>query len=164
MRTTLPVTTKLGSYIRLVMLILDFGEILCATFFQNFGCVFFKVKHTIDHISGMAGPIDVKQKGGASVGFWVNYLTFTLDRDLNLKFFKAKFWNNCFSGIVGQMDVKWTESKSIRYWDDHMTLPFDHSHDIDLEISRSRFEIAYFRNGRADWHGRKGMLIDHSWP
>ena len=50
--TTQPITTKLGSYISLVMVItwLDFGGILFETFFfaniffENFGC-FFKVKH-----------------------------------------------------------------------------------------------------------------------
>ena len=34
----------------------------------------------------MVGPIGVKQKGGASVGYWMNYVTLTFDltRDLNL--------------------------------------------------------------------------------
>ena len=27
----------------------------------------------------MVGPIDVKWKGGASVGYWVNYVTLTFD-------------------------------------------------------------------------------------
>ena len=40
--------------------------------FENFGCVFFKVKHSIGHISVMVGPIDVKWKGGTSVEYWVN--------------------------------------------------------------------------------------------
>ena len=35
-----------------------------------------------------------------------------------------------------------------------MTLPFDHTHDIDLEFSSS-----YLRNGRAIWHGTRGI-----WP
>ena len=34
----------------------------------------------IGHISGMVSPIDVKRKRGASVGFWVNYVTPTYDR------------------------------------------------------------------------------------
>ena len=50
----------------------------------------------------MVGPIDVKQKGGASVGYWVNYVpsTFDLTHDLDLWFFKVKFQNTCISGIV----------------------------------------------------------------
>ena len=52
---------------------LDIGEILFETFFSvNFKKkitdVFFKFKHSFDHISGMVGPIDVKRKGSESVG------------------------------------------------------------------------------------------------
>ena len=43
------------------------------------------VKHSINHILGMAGPIDMKQKGSALVGHWVNYMTLTFD----LGFFKV---------------------------------------------------------------------------
>ena len=45
----------------------------------------------------MIGPIDMKQKGGASVGYWVNYVTLTFDltHDLDLGFFKVKFQNSC---------------------------------------------------------------------
>ena len=55
---------------------LDFGEVLLETafwanFLIKFQMCFFKVKHYFDHISGMDGPIDVKQKGSASVGYWV---------------------------------------------------------------------------------------------
>ena len=63
---------------------LDFGGILLETLFlpnfrQKFWMCFFKVKHLFGHISGMVGPIDVKRKGGASVGYWVNYVTLTFD-------------------------------------------------------------------------------------
>ena len=53
---------------------------------------FFKVKLSIGHISGMVGPIDVKQKGGALVGYWVNLtLTFDLTHDLDLVVSRSKF-------------------------------------------------------------------------
>ena len=41
----------------------------------------------------MFDPIDVKQKGSASVGYWVQYetLTFDLTHDLDLGCFKVKF-------------------------------------------------------------------------
>ena len=65
---------------------------------------FFKVKHSIGHISGMVGPIDVKRKGGASVGYCVNYVTLT----------------------------------------------FDLTHDLDLVVSKSKFEIALFEECGAD--------------
>ena len=118
-------STKLGSYIPLVMVItwLDFGGILLEilflpNFLRKFRMCFFKVKHSIGHISGMVGPIDGKRKGGALVGYWVNYVTLTF----------------------------------------HMT------YDLDLVVSRSTFEIALFEEWGADWHGMKGMWVDHSWP
>ena len=124
-KTTQPITTKLGSYIPLVMLItwLNFGGILLEilflpNFLRKFLMCFFKVKHCIGHISGMVGPIDMKRKGGALVGYWVNYVTLT----------------------------------------------FDLTHDLDLVVSRSKFEIALFEEWGADWHGMKGMWVDHSWP
>ena len=55
----------------------------------------------------MVGPNDVKRKGGASVGYWVNYVTLTFDltHDLDLWFLKVKFQNtvkcryNAVSGV-----------------------------------------------------------------
>ena len=116
-RTTQPITTKLDSYISLVMLStwLDFGGILLETLFLSnflwkFWMCFFKVKHSIGHISRMVGPNDVKRKGGALVGYWVNYVTFT----------------------------------------------FDLTHDLDLVVSRSKFEIDLFE----EWGGGWGCVID----
>ena len=112
---------------------------------------FFKVKHYLGHISGMVGPIHVKQKGSASVGYWIHYVTVTfyLTHDLDLGCFKVKFRNRPISGIVGLIDVKWKHSELIWYWADCMTLPFDHTHDLDLgvEISRSEYEIALSQEG-----------------
>ena len=55
----------------------------------------------------MVGPIDVKRKGSASIGYWVNYVTLTFDltHDLDFKFFKVKFWNSCILRIVGQICI-----------------------------------------------------------
>ena len=108
-RMTQPITTTLGGYISLVMLItwLDFGGIpvetvIFANFHWKFRMCFLKVRHSFVHISGMVGPIDKKRKGGALVGYWVNYviLTFDLTPDLDLWFFKVKCQYSCFSGIV----------------------------------------------------------------
>ena len=47
----------------------------------------FNDKHFIGHISGMFCTIDVKRKkGGAKIGYWVNYVTSTVDltHDLDL--------------------------------------------------------------------------------
>ena len=75
-------------------------NIFLANFLRKFRMCFFKVKHSIGHISGMVGPIDVKRKKGASVGYWVNYVT--------------------------------------------LTLTFDLTHDLDLVVLRSKFQIALF--------------------
>ena len=113
--------------------------------------VFFKVKHYFGHISGMVGPIDVKWKGSAYVGYWV-YVTLISDltHDLDLGCFKVKFRNGCISGIVGLFDVKWKESELIGYWANCMTLPSDHTRDLDLRVSRSESEIALSQ----EWDGR----------
>ena len=103
----------------LVMFItwLDLGHILfetlfLANFLQKFWMCFFKLKHSIGHISGMIGPIDVKRKGGASVGYWVNYVTLTFDliHDLHLWFFKVKFQNSCIWGII--IWLMWNKKKA----------------------------------------------------
>ena len=56
--------------------------------------MFLKVKHSVGHILGMIGPIDVKWKG-ALVGYWVNYvkLTFDLTHHIDLGFFNVNCRN-----------------------------------------------------------------------
>ena len=152
-------------YIPIVTLVtwLDFGDILSETFFcqiifQNFGCDFFKVKHSIGQISGMVSPINVKIKRSASVGYLVNYvtITFNLIHDLDLGFFKVGFRNCCISGIVGLINVKRKGNELINYWAYYMTLPFDHTHDLDLEVTTSKFQIALSKEWevRLTWNGR----------
>ena len=60
------------------------------------------------------------------------------DLDVDLGCFKVKFRNSSISGIVGLIDVKWKGSELIWYWTDYLTLPFDHTHDLDLGVSRSK--------------------------
>ena len=43
---------------------------------------FFKVKHSVGHIWGMAGLTDEKQKESASVEYWISYATLNFDIDL----------------------------------------------------------------------------------
>ena len=119
---------------------------------------FVKVKHYFGHISGMIGPIDVKRKGSAFVGYWVHYVTllFDITHDLDLGCFRVKFRNNFTSGIVGLIDVKWKGSELIWYWFDCMTLPFDHTHDLDLGVSRSVWNIFISGMGRPIDNERKG--------
>ena len=56
---------------------------------------------------------------------------------------KYLYLGNCWS-------VKWKGSELIGYWADYMTLPFDHTHDLDLAVSRSESEITLSQ----EWHVR----------
>ena len=134
--TSQPIITKLGSYIPLVMLItrLDFAGILLESFFAKFSDVFFQGQTLFDISQElMVVPMVVKQKGGASVGYAVSYMTSSFDPTPDLWFFKVKFQNNCFSGIVFMTDVKHKENKWVTYWADCMFLPFGHTH---VDVSR----------------------------
>ena len=71
----------------------------------------------------MVGPIDVKRKGGASVGYWVNYVTlnFGLTHDLDLVVSKSKFEISLFEGLI-DMERRGCES-------------IIHDHDCDLWVA-----------------------------
>ena len=77
-------------YLSLRAYYLIFGGILYESFFAKFSLkisdVFFSRSNTIGHISGMVCPIDVKRKGDASIGYWINSVTLTFDltHDLDL--------------------------------------------------------------------------------
>ena len=82
-----------------------------------------------------------------------------LTHDLDLGCFKVKFRNSFIFGIVGMIDVKWKGSELIWYWAYCMTLPFDHTHDLDLGVSRSESEIALSQ----EWGGRLTMNEEEFW-
>ena len=105
-------------------------------FYSKFWMICFKLKRCIGHTSGMVGPIDVKQKVSASVGYGVNFVTLTSPW-LDLEFFNV--WNSSISGSVGLINLKRRRSKSTGY----CTLPFDKSHGHCLDISRTKDMLAY---------------------
>ena len=130
-RTTQTITTKLVNYIRLVTLItwLGVGGILLKFFLPNFLWnfpIFFKVKHSIGHISGMVCPIDLKQKGVASIGYWVSYVTSTLTSHTTLTFDFS--WSNFKIALSQELSDRCEKSNSIKYRADCMGLPFDYTH------------------------------------
>ena len=127
MRTTHRITTEPGSFVVLVLIRFwrHFVEnCYFGKFVKTFPMCFFKVKYYFGHISGMVGPIDVKRKGSALIGYCVQYVTLTFDltHDLDLGCFKVKFRNSAISGIVGLIDVKWKGSELIWYWADELAL------------------------------------------
>ena len=52
--------------------------------------------------------------------------------------------------------MKLKGDESVGYWVNCVTLNFDLTHDLDLVLSRSKFEIALFE----EWGGGGGGLID----
>ena len=110
------VATPLGHVYHLVKFWRNYVE----NFFLNVGCDFSR-SNTIDHILGMVGQIDMKQKGSILVGYFVNYvtLTFSLTHDPDLGFFKVKFWNSCM--------LMWTEANRLdtrlNIWPFPLTIP-----------------------------------------
>ena len=78
-------------------------------------------------------------------------LTFDLTHDLDLGVSKVRFQNSCISRIVCLIvDVMQKGSNSIRYWADYMSLTLDHTHVLNLEVSRSKFDIALSN----EWEGQ----------
>ena len=170
-RTTQPITTKLGSYTPLVMLItwLDFRGILVETvilanFLWKFRMCFFKVKHSFGHISGMVGSINVKRKGVALVGYWVNYLTLTFDLtpDLDLSFSKVKCQNSCFSGIV--IWLMWNKKKAnqldngLTVWSCPLTHPWPWTCSFKVKVWNS---LIWGMGGLIDMEWKGCELIIH---
>ena len=73
------------------------------------------------------------------------------------------------SWIVGLIDMKWKGSKSSEYWSDCVTLPYDHIHDLAVELSMSGFEIALSQEwGPIDMEQKRCESIIHGhghvWP
>ena len=99
---------------------------------------FFKFKRCNGHTSGMVGPIDVKQKVSASVGYCVNFVTLTSPW-LWPWIVQCHVWNSSILESVGLINLKRRRSKSTGYW----TLPFDQSHGHCLDISRTKDMLAY---------------------
>ena len=158
-RTTQLITTNLGNDIPLVMLItwLDFRGILLETFFfakfsLNISDVFFQGQTLYWTYLRNGWSDGVKRKGGALVGYWVNYetLTFDLTHDLDLWFFKVKLQNSYISRMV--IWLMWNKKKTnqldtgLTVWSSGLAL-WPHP--------RSKFEILIWGMGWG-W----GVLID----
>ena len=88
------------------------GHNISLNLLRKFWICSFKVKHSIGHISGMVGPMDMKRNGGALVRYWVSYVTLTFDltHDLDLCFLKVKYQNRCISGTV--IWLMWNKKKT----------------------------------------------------
>ena len=73
--------------------------------------------------------------------------------------FKVNFWKCCISGMGGPIDMEPNGRESMGYQTPLVTLNFDLTHELDLGFSRSNFEIAVSREGRAGQHETKGIWV-----
>ena len=117
----------------------------------------FKVKFWKCCFSGMAGPIDMEQKGCESIGCNTHFVTFNFDlnHDFDLGFSsKVKFWKSRISGMGWRIDMEWKGCESIECWTHVVTFNFPLTHDLDLGFSRLNFEkvISYESGGRLTWN------------
>ena len=119
-RTTYPITTKLSTschaYYLIGFLRNSSGHFFCQIFFK-IADVIFSMSNTL---------YDISQE------WMVRMMWNDMTRHLDLWFSRSNF-----KLVVPQellSDVKHEESKSVRYWTDCMVSPFDHTHDLDLEV------------------------------
>ena len=65
--------------------------------------------------------------------------------------------------MVGSIDVKRKGGASVRSCVNYVTLTFDPTHDLDLVVSRSKFEIALGGGGliAMEWKGCESIIHDH---
>ena len=81
------------------------------------------------------------------------------------------------SGMGWPIDLERKGCESIGCYTHFVTLNVHFTHDLDLGFQGQILKILYLRNGRADWHGTKGMWVDrmldshcdfklwpHPWP
>ena len=164
MRTTDTITTKYGSYVSLVILIneLNCGGIMLENFFltiffKDFGCVFPK---SLSRQYFRTGWFDWHKTNRKWIGWILGQLC-----ELNhwphpwpwpWIFQGKKFSNSCVLVIVRLIDVKCKIGKSVGYWADYVILSFDHTHNLGLGFSRSKFEIAFSQEweGQLTWNER----------
>ena len=76
--------------------------------------------------------------------------------------FKVNYFKSRISGMEWPIDMEWKgcDCESIEFRTHVVTFNVHLTHNLDLGFTRSNFENAYLRNGRADWHGTKGMWVD----
>ena len=127
----------------------------------------------------MGGPIELERKG------WVDRMLHSLCGCQLWPLpwpwpwiFKVIFWKSRIPGMGWPIDMEQKGCESIGCYTYFVTFNFDFNRDLDLGFSRSDLKKKlYLRNGMADWHGMKGMLVDrmldsccdfqgspHPWP
>ena len=120
----------------------------------------FEVKFWKTHISGMGWPIDMELKGRESIECWTHAVTFNvhLTHDLYLGFSRSKFEKVVSQEWYGRLT--WKE-RDVSRWDFTPTLWLSMSTSpMTLDFQGQILKMPYLRNGRADWHGTRGIWVD----
>ena len=110
----------------------------------------------------MDGPIDMERKGCESIGCYTHLVTFKvpLTHDLDLGFSRSNFEKVISQEWDGRLT--WNESDVSRkivgpmLWLSMSTSLLT----LTLDFQGQILKMLYPRNGRADWHGTKGMWVD----
>ena len=118
----------------------------------------FKVNFWKSRNSGMGCPIDMERKGCELTECWTHVVTlnFDLTHDLDLEFSMSNFKIAVSQEWEGRLT--WNEKDMNReggipsLWSWAMTLT--------LDFQGQTLKMLYLRNGRANWHGTKGMWVD----
>ena len=110
----------------------------------------------------MVGLIDVKWNGGASVGYWVNYLTFDLTHDLDLGFYQSQISKSLY--LRNLIWLMWNEKKANQL-DIGLTVwfclwPYPWSWPWSFKVKVWNLLISGMR-GLIDMEGKRSELIIH---
>ena len=123
----------------------------------------FKVKFWKCCISGMAGQIDMEQKGCESIGCNTHFVTlnFDLNHDFDLGFSrKVKFWKSRISRMGWRIDMEWKGVSRLNLGPMLWLSTFPSPMTLTLDFQGWILKKSYLMNRMADWHGTKGMWVD----
>ena len=122
----------------------------------------FKVKIWKSRILGMGWPIDMEWKGCESIGCYTHFVTLNahFTHDLDLRFSRSNFENAVSQEWEGRLT--WNERDLSRQNVGPMLWlsMFTSSMTLTLDFQGQIMKKSYLRNGRADWHGTKGIWVD----
>ena len=118
----------------------------------------FKVKFWKSHNSGMGCPIDMERKGCESTECWTHVVTFNFDltHDLDLEFSMSNFEIAVSQEWEGWST--WNEKDMNRQGGIPTLWPWAMTSTLDFQ--GQTLKMLYLKNGRADWHGTKGMGVN----
>ena len=124
-------------------------------------CIF-KVKFWKCCISGMGGSIDMERKGCETIGSYTHFVTlnFHLNHGIDLGFSRSNFEKVVSQEWDGRLT--WDERDVSRENVGPMLWlsTFPSLMTLTLDFQGQILKMLYLRNGRADWHGTKGMWVD----